>query len=40
MIEAKGATTSKDTIRKGKLFSRNQINNHQSRAVFKALQMK
>lgn len=40
LVEAKGATTSKDTNRKGKVFSRNQINNHISRAVFKALQMK
>ncbi|MFL8712588.1 hypothetical protein Q3304_17590 [Clostridioides sp. GD02377] len=40
LIEAKGATTSKDTSRKGHPFSSNQINNHVSRAVFKALQMK
>lgn len=40
LIEAKGATTSKDTSRKGQPFSRNQINNHVSRAVFKSLQMK
>lgn len=40
LVEAKGATTSKDTNRKGKVFSRNQINSHISRAVFKALQMK
>ncbi|ELC8401459.1 hypothetical protein QYB42_001552 [Clostridium perfringens] len=40
LVEAKGATTSKDTNRKGKAFSRNQINSHISRAVFKALQMK
>lgn len=40
LVEAKGATTSKDTNRKGKAFSRNQIINHISRAVFKALQMK
>lgn len=39
-IEAKGSTTSKDTSRKGKPFSRNQITNHISRAIFKALQMK
>lgn len=40
LIEVKGSTTSKDTSRKGHPFSRNQINNHISRAVFKALQMK
>lgn len=40
LIEAKGATTSKDTSRKGKPFSRNQVTNHISRAIFKALQMK
>lgn len=40
LIEAKGSTTSKDTSRKGKPFSRNQITNHISRAIFKALQMK
>ncbi len=40
LIEAKGATTSKESSRKGKTFSKNQVNNHISRAIFKALQMK
>lgn len=39
-IEAKGGTTSKNTSRKGKPFSANQINTHIAMAILKVMQIR